>query len=536
MLRCIDMPYLLALLALITASPKTPDVPVYRVYEQSISYPSAGYANPWEDVRLAVTLTSPSGKEVKIGGFYYEPDIWKFRFAPSEAGDWTWKAQITDKLTKKDFNGSFHAIAASDHGFVRVSPHNKMRLAFEDGYPYYPLGIGDCLGAEKNHTPFENAGLDGGFREGGKGDGRGVSFDKYLAAYEKGGFDLFRWSVDNCAFGLYDKIDPSGNVYKQNEGIWGDQLCQKLRAHDFRIYMAFFGFRPPFPNDSKDAAKMDAIKRYVEYVANRYGAYVDFWELMNEYPGGKDTIDDDWYHQIAGYLKSIDPYHHLVSTCGPRPDIAEIDINSPHWYERESEFDSDSATLDQFRFWKNHWKVEKPVIFGEQGNSEANWDTRSGVRMRLRTWTAFFNEGALVFWNTSFAKDYRAGAANMYLGPEERRYTKALQDFTRGFDPQAKMVGIEPAPKTKVRGFALSGPAGYALYVHNYIDHENKTSGVSIKIAPQFAGTATWIDPSTGKTLGTQQLPAGEQTVEAPGFITDVALKIVPNGAAVPAK
>jgi hypothetical protein len=90
------------------------------------------------------------------------------------------------------------------------------------------------------------------------------------------------------------------------------------------------------------------------------------------------------------------------------------------------------------------------------------------------------------------------------------------------------MVNVEPAPKSKVRGYALSGPAAYALYVVNYVDHSNKTPGVTAKIAPQFAGTATWIECSTGKILDSEKLPAGEQTVSVPRFVTDVALKIVP--------
>ena len=135
----------------------------------------------------------------------------------------------------------------------------------------------------------------------------------------------------------------------------------------------------------------------------------------------------------------------------------------------------------------------------------------------------------MIFWNTSGSKDYRRGsAANIYLGPEERGYTKILQDFTRGFDLRAQMVSVEPAPKTKVRGYGLSGPAAYALYVHNYVDHTNKTSGVTVEIAPQFAGTATWINPSTGAKLGSRKLPAGKQTVNVPKFVTDVALKMAP--------
>lgn len=338
--------------------------------------------------------------------------------------------------------------------------------------------------------------------------------------------NIFRWSVDNNCFSLYEKIDPTGNVYLEREGIWGDELAATLRKHGFRIYMVFFGFNPPYPDEAEDQAKMDAIKRYVKYVADRYGAYVDFWELMNEFPGSRDKIDDDWYKQVASYLGSVDPYKHPISTNWERPDIAEIDICSPHWYERENEFDSDFLTWCKFEDWK---RAGKPVIVGEQGNQHANWDERSGIRMRIRTWTTFFVEGALIFWNTTFAKDYRNDcAANVYLGPEERGYLKVLNEFTRDFDPRAVVAKVEVSPKTKVRAYALGGPEAYAVYLCNYVDHTNPTGGAEVKIEPKFAGTATWIEPATGRVLKTEKLPSGSQTVKAPDFLIDAALKVVP--------
>jgi hypothetical protein len=162
-------------------------------------------------------------------------------------------------------------------------------------------------------------GLDGGPRPTHTGGGTTTSLGNYLTAYQQAGFNLFRWSVDNCSFKLWNVISPSGNRYLETEGKWGDQLLTSLRQHSFRVHLGVFGFAPAFPNDPADTEKMNAVKRYIKYVVDRYGAYVDFWELMNE-----ATVDDQWYQTVATYLRSVDPYAHAITTSFPRPDIHQM--------------------------------------------------------------------------------------------------------------------------------------------------------------------------------------------------------------------
>jgi hypothetical protein len=97
--------------------------------------------------------------------------------------------------------------------------------------------------------------------------------------------------------------------------------------------------------------------------------------------------------------------------------------------------------------WK---KAGKPVIVGEQGNTGMNWDPLSGLRMRIRTWTALFEEISFIFWNTSWSKTgmfhgrYTAGgAANIYLGPEERGYIRVLQNFSSHLDADVRITPTE---------------------------------------------------------------------------------------------
>lgn len=510
-----------------TSIPNAQTVERFGVYELEFPWSSASYINPWEQVKVSVTFNAPSGKNIAIGGFYYAPNLWRARFAPDETGAWNWTARITDGSQSKDFSGPFTVTDSTLPGFVRSNSDNKRRWVFDDGTPYYPIGIGDCILGADGGSPLNNLGFDGEVRDASRPEGWRTDLETYLTAYGQAGFNLFRWSVDNCAFGLYKTIDPSGNVYLQQEGLYGDQLVQSLRKKGFRTFMVIFGFFPPFPDGSNNAAQMNAIKRYVDYVVNRYGAYVDFWELMNESPNPPITIADDWYMQVGSYLRQVDPYKHPISTSWQRPDLSVIDINSIHWYAKENELESDTATIDQIKSAREHF--DKPIIFTEQGNSDQNWDERSALRMRLRSWTAFFDEASFVFWNSSCCKDSKGGvASNIYLGPQERGYIKVLQDFVRGLDRRITPTDIEVSDPTRVRAYALSAPTVYVAYLHAYTDHANPTSGISVTINSPLAGTAEWIDPATGSTLATANVSAGRQTLIVPAFTTDVALKIAP--------
>jgi hypothetical protein len=84
---------------------------------------------------------------------------------------------------------------------------------------------------------------------------------------------------------------------------------------------------------------MAAVERYVRYVVDRYGAWVDFWELMNE-----ASVPDAWYATVARYLRSIDPYHHPIGTSWSRPDLREIDFRERRPLEAEEhELDAEAV-------------------------------------------------------------------------------------------------------------------------------------------------------------------------------------------------
>jgi hypothetical protein len=494
-----------------------PRVPRYTVFQRSIFF-RTNVANPWEQVQAPVVLTGPGGRHVSIGGFYAGGSTWEFRFAPTTTGVWHWRWRVADRTHSAASSGSFQAVPGGP-GFVRVNPYNRFRWTFDDGAPFYPVGLQDCTVTLLSPNPLAKWGLDGGFTG---GDyihlGRWVDMNTYLSTYSRAGFDLWRWGSNNCSFSLYTTISPAGNVYSVSGGRWADTLFSTLRRYGFRIELVLFGNEPPFPN--ANAAEMAAIERYARYVADRYGAYADFWELMNE-----ATVPDAWYTQVGSYLHRIDPYHHPIGTSWGRPQLPVFDFSSDHWYQTEDELDSDLVTWQRIR-GEPGAAVGKPTLIDEQGNAGHNWAPRSAVRMRLRLWTAFFGQGTIVFWNTCVEKDYTAAAGNIYLGPEERGYVGVLTRFTRGFDARAAPKAPVVVSGAGIRAYGLRGPREYALYLVDGVTHSVAVSGVRVRVDPEQAGTGTWIDPATGATLATAHVAAGAQVLTAPTFTTDVALEI----------
>jgi len=514
--------------SLITVTENADPISRYGIYELSIAHDDAQYTNPWEDVSISVQFTGPSKKRYSIDGFYYNTDQWKVRFTPPIVGRWKWSLTFTtptDIFTEK---GSLRVSKSSRLGFVKQHPTNPFRLVYEDGSLFNGIVIQDCI-----NNGIDSWGLDGEY-----GPEVRVSMDEYMTAYGSSGagFNLFRWALGGCVFKAMETISPNGNRYSVQGGLWGDQLVESLRKNDFRIWLLFFDRLETenyYPYAADNPAEQEAVKRFIGYLVARYGAYVDIWELNGEAPLPTDNIPLDvwerWITFTSDYLRSIDPFNRLISISWAsselhgNPALPQIDINAPHWYQNEDELTSDLVTSNRI---SEQRAQNKPIIFGEQGNQSLNWDERSGLRMRLRSWTAFFEEAILIPWNTSAAKMTIPAqfAANLYIGPEERSYIRTLQDFTTNIDPDAKRFTLTPST-SDVRAYGLQSSSVILGYFHHFIDHTNSVT-TNITINVPFNGTATWIDPATGDILQTSSVSSGTQTLTSPGFVVDVALKI----------
>ena len=265
------------------------------------------------------------------------------------------------------------------------------------------------------------------------------------------------------------------------------------------------------------------------YCVARWGVYADFWELLNE-----RKASDQWTTLMADYVRSVDPDHKPVSTSWEKANLPAIDINAPHWYESENELSSDLRLQQLASKWK---QFGKPVIAGEQGNVGMNWDPRSGVRMRIRAWTALFQEISLVFWNTSWSKQgmhrgrYTPGvASNIYLGPEERGYVRVLQDFARRFDADVRIAPVSFTSPTPARAYGLLSKHAAGVYLHHAADDTTSVENAEFSFDFSPFGRqpliGKWIDPATGAVVSRVNVQPGLAKLQVPRFKVDLALSV----------
>jgi len=548
----------------------TDTIPLYEVFEITFQH-DREYDNPFFDVTVEVTLQSPSGKPVKVGGFHYgssEPpeiqmvedqrgrqhpryifekqDMWKARFAPDELGQWKYEYTFANNQDMKATgSGSFHCIEGrnQNHGFLRQHPTNPFRWVFDDGTRYFPIGLQEGWGDwNGNGTELDTKSMEGPFRTDRtnlvellpgplyvRGPSKGSqNADVYARRHSRAGFNLYRFSQRNNTHDLYRDLDH----YLVQEGVMTDEILQHLRKYEFRIMYGLFGYQKVFNDEPDNAEGMAKIKRFVKYSVDRWGAYVDFWQFLNE-----QKVADGWYEIMIPYLKSIDPYHHPITTSWERPELDGIEINAPHWYGNENELRSDQATVSRAEKWKQHGK---PVIVGEQGNYVSRdkprppgiggvWDEGSARRMRIRNWTALFNEIAFVFWNTSYARD--GHFMNIWLGPQERQYIRAMQDFAYQLDVDVRMAPVEVSMPEQVRAYGLASASRAGLYLHHFKSHTSPVDGLTVTIDVPFDAKGYWYSPENAAVLASFDVTAGEQSIEAPSFLIDLALLITPDGA-----
>lgn len=526
------------------------EVPLYGIQEFTFEHNGA-YSNPFFDLNVEVVLKSPSGYKQIIKGFFYKDKIWKVRFRPNNIGLWTFSYNLIGKNGfKKHGDGSFYCIENEENGLgpIKPNPKNMHRWIFADGTPYFPIGLQTGFRVKGSKIYLEH------FWESEDRKGTNAKFmsglDQYFGLFSRAGFNLLRFSQRNDTYVLYKDLD----TYSIEEGLATDELLQQANRYGLHVMFGIFGYHANWtegnryiralrgrllyrllginqeainnPDDQETIAKE---KRFIEYCVARWGVYVDFWELLNE-----RKASDQWVTQMAEYLHSIDPDRKPVTTSWEKPRLKAIDINAPHWYESETEFESDLRVLQQAQEWK---QAGKPVIVGEHGNTGMNWDKLSGRRMRIRAWTALFQEIVLVFWETTWSKKGMfqgiitpGGVANIYLGTEEREYIRILQNFSTKLDSDVKMVSIDTSAPEVVRAYSLQSDKVYAVYLHHFENHSSLVNNVKLLMAlPDDIGLNShvegeWIDPATGTVLETFTFFHRNKVIDVPPFTIDLAL------------
>ncbi len=418
-------------LAIRSVTPDSARLPLYEPLELSVDL-GATYDNPFDpdDVRLDALFTTPSGKKLTVPAFFtvehrrevveqteimvpLPESSWRVRFAPKEIGQYRWQLQLRDRNGEiTGGEGWLECVPGKRPGFVRTSKIDPHYLVFENGDGFFAIG---------HNLPIYHT-------TGQLGD---EAMRKFAAAKE----NVNRWWMSSAGFGI-EWTDQLGS-YRQDVAARIDQslelagelglyymMCMDTHQ-DFREsgwernpFNARNGGPCKMPRDwfTNEVAKQYYRKR-LRYTVARWGysPNVLCWEFGNEMEGWADSPDEvkfPWHKEMAAYLRSIDPFGHLITTSfwsktGPEQywELDDIDIVQTHCYTND-----DGNTAEAVRRYCLHqWeRFAKPHIFGEFGirshSTTADKDPQ-GWSLHNSMWaglTSFAAGGPMPWWHESY--------------------------------------------------------------------------------------------------------------------------------------
>lgn len=398
----------------------------------------AVYDNPYDydQVQISAVFTAPSGVERSVDGFYMQDfDLnttngsitevgeggFKIRFSPDEIGDWTFQATLTDSTGTTTYDPqSFECVEISSEnnkGFVRTGLTNY--LEYDNGDQY--ILVGENM-AWENTNPYTNykswltkLNDNGGnfIRLWHAHWGLGIEWENGWDDFE----GLRRYKESNCFYQdwLYDycadrgihimlALQHHGPVSSNVNPNWNESPYNVANGGPCQNTWDFF---------TNEEAKNHTKNRY-RYIVARWGysRSIMSWELFNEVNWTDNfesylTEIQDWHAEMAGYLKTIDPYSHLVTTSYAHSDQdpvvwsnPDMDFTQTHYYINTGNLEK--ALVGGIRSYLEDF--DKPTLngeFGLGGNPNLSNADADGIHLHNSMWGSLFGGGmgtAMTWW------------------------------------------------------------------------------------------------------------------------------------------
>ena len=485
----------------------------YTVFEANMNHDESPYTSVWDNVQLQSHFISPAGNTIVVDGFYYDTDTWKVRFAPVETGNYNFSLFLNGVLVG---SGSFLSIEVGEKGFIRQHQSNPFRLIYEETNSLF-VGLGITGAVEPN--PINPESLRGDTSIPGWWGtepasevfpwflpdeanstitGNHTLNDYFNVIINPTQSDFTRISLLNASgWSLFeDLIDGnSENHYSVIKGKWLDDIVKKYRSEGVRIILDPVGDTPKPLDPSigrydyegyfeiSNTNAWAANERYYRYIVARYGAYIDFWELINE-----GTYTDAWISHMAQYIKSIDPYNHMISASFVPVANPDIDFGGFHTYFTAPDLISPDILAEQhvnkldeeggYCSMNNCTKMNfnKPIIFGEAANISTLSYTagpiaisEEQIKIRVRAWVTFFREGHTLLWAQHWNPD-RSSFQGVFFDNELQNYYSAFHDYTNFIGSDINIdqnIFISGGNDVGARVYGLRGNSELYFYIYN---------------------------------------------------------------------
>lgn len=552
------------------------EIEKYGKFEITFNLPVT-FQNPFdpEIVKIEGVFKSPSGKVINIPGFIYHDYIryldkdgenlypygsheWKIRFTPQEEGEYTYSVVIEwEGKTYKFDCGKFRVLKGKKKGFVRWDKKDKNYLSFSNGEFFYPIGhtLRSPDDVRKPYpyefTPPQNEGTFGYDRyfkkmaENGENYTRiwmaawwvGIEWNSSYAPHYKGlgRYSLLNsWRLDYLVdiaekYGIYIDLTliNHGQFSIRPDAEWWDNPYNVVNGGFLNSPDEFF----------VNEKAINYFKKRLRYIVGRWGysTNIVFWELWNEidltgYYNTRKVIS--WHKKIYPYLKSIDPYKHLITThyCRFHSDplvwkIPEVEAIVGNSYGVK--------VVDVIKnFYLYRKPFEKPIMINEFGVGRNKELLENNLHAGIWASSMLPMFGVALFWWWPFIDHY-----DLYY------HYNSLSKFWKGIDRRGKNFQISKCFIQHKNKYPTIGNIGMQnrkegyfwiydkrIYESRILRKPKKITGLKITVKYFIPGKyrIEFWDTYNGKIILSEEkeFKGFENLIKIPEFEKDIALKI----------
>jgi hypothetical protein len=548
---------------------------VYETVELEIRL-NGSISNPFDENEVNVTseIILPNGLKWSIPAFFYQnyerrvvndgesllpsgEPFWKLRFTPVMEGSYTIVLQVYSRSVLADSRRlTIEAKGYSNnHGFVRL--HGNY-LVCDDGSDLFLIGQNVCWYTGSRKT---------------------LDYDVWFEKMAENGMNYARIWMAPWAFavewsdraGRYDlkeawrldyvfKLAEEKGIYLMlclvNHGQlkagenWSGNPYNRARGGPLSSPEQFF----------TDPAAKDLFKKRLRYLVSRYAysTHLLAWEFFNEV----DLTDNynpanvaSWHVEVASYLRSIDPYGHLITTSFAGPAEGDpvwrtsvLDFTQTHLYGPGFR-DLAQAVSNEIK--RKLSAYGKPTLIGEFAadwrwfDSPLYYKDREGVEIHEGIWASCmsgsFGTAMLWWWDVyvePFNLYYHYAALRRFLtgvcfsraGFTELDYRVVENEKVNASNTGFEVFGLRNG--TFAMGWVKNKDYNWFNAVNNYT--LKTVGGVDVELPGFNAGSylfEVWDAYSGEKTWATRvESSNGRLIVEIPSFLKDVSFKIIMVG------
>ena len=370
-----------------------------------IRFPLQTTGNPYDPDKNDVEVTFSNGGTKETRFAYFDGSQWRCRLLAQTAGTYQAAITINGRAAADVLPTPVQLTSKREMPFVRVADN---RFVFGDGRPFWPIGhslgwtdtklypmLADQLptmGAnDVTWTRIWATSWDG--RNPYWVTGGAKLQDGYYSQDALAKWDTIVSKAENARVHFQWTLHHHGQVSSTVNPNWPDNPWNVKNG----------GFLAKAEDFFTDTEAKRRTKAYLRYVVARYAdsPAIMAWELFNEVQfsdaaqkGHWDTVAA-WHAEMAAYLRSIDPYHHLITTSSEIGQAAlwkAMDYYQAHGYP---------ASVRAMVLGDKH-PTDKPYFWGEVGGADDRdaGDTEH-LTVRDAIWSGVLagNQGSAEYWN-----------------------------------------------------------------------------------------------------------------------------------------